>query len=453
MTAIYSTIKLYNTGAGIEAILTDNRNYSLLNDSWSPNVAGDRPDQSGGRPFNRVVENITLEVKGGTRAQALENLNNLVRLLKLAEEWRNDMTANITTTPTIFQWEPQGSTGGPWEAVVVGRVDKTRNYLSLPVKFHEDMVLYTIHGVKLEFVREGEWLGETETTSASVAAATGDLMTVSFANDISIPSPTKLVVEGLGSAASPSNWSNLIVAYSEDDIRIVKGSDLTDASFVNDAANNPLGDSGFVAQVEGSSSYDSTIILFGTPIQHKTVAVYAVLRNNSSSASWSVYVETREVSTQSNGTTRVTVVDASTDDPRVHFLGTIQSARKLHNYGYFYWKSTVKIVPPTLDIDCFVFVGMDNPVNQVMKLLTPGDITSFTVDPRQLSAPSPIVTGDESYSCRVERGNPYVISNGNQLSAVWLAPRANYWRWSNNIGTLQELTLTAERQTAVLIPE
>lgn len=457
MSALYSTIKLYNTGASLEAILSDGENYVLLHDSWSPNVAGDKPDQSGGRPFNRVVESINIEVMGSTRAQALANLNKLVRLLKLAEEWRNDMTANITTTPTIFQWEPQGSTGGPWEAIVVGRVDKTRNYLSLPVKFHEELVLYSIEGVKLEFVREGEWLGESETPAASSAAASGSPMSVTFTNNLDIPSPTSITLDGLGGGALVLQNSYVFLAHTAADIQVIQAETAGTGTIINENANNAAGTAGNNAlRLTASASYTATAMLM-TTLAHKTVAVYALMRSASADASWRCYVTTLEASGVVNGTSRVTTFAPGVTTPRPHFLGTVTSAGKEHTQLLFYW-ATDGIA--NLDIDYFVVIGLDNPANQVISL-TPSSATigaeDLVIDPRQMTGVGSRITANNSspqtFSVPWDRGNAYLLSSGTNLTAVWMLPRSNYWRWSSGAGVLTTLTLTATRQKAVLIPE
>lgn len=450
---------LYNTGAGLTATLTDTVNYSLLQDSWSPAIAGDKPGQSGGRPFNRVIETIDLLVLGTTAAVALQNLKKLVRLLKLAEEWRNDMTANVTTTPTLFEWQPKGSLSGPWKALVVGRVDKTRNYLGLPIKFNEQLALYQIEGVKLEFVREGEWLGSTETTAASGAAASGSVMSVTFANNLDIPSPTKITLDGLGGTAISLQENLIFIAHTATDIQVVQAETAGAGTIINENANNAAGTAGNNAlRLTASSTYDVTSMLL-TTLAHKTVAVYALMRSASADASWRLYVETKEASGVTNGTSRVTTFAPGVTTPWPHFLGTVTSAAKEHTQLLFYW-ATDGIA--NLDIDYFVIIGLDNPVNQVIRVRPGSDVTTLNnviVDPRQLTAVSPRITANstvpQTFSLPWDRGNGYLLSSGTNLSVLWMNPRSNNWRWAlaGAPGTLVNFTLTAERQEAALIPE
>ena len=114
--ATYSSLTISNSGASLSAVLTDSTNYQLLVGKWSPSIAGEKPADVGGRPYNRVVETIDLLVTGTSAANALENLEKLVRLLKLAEQWRYDKAKGVGDSPTLMQWEAQGSSEGAWSS-------------------------------------------------------------------------------------------------------------------------------------------------------------------------------------------------------------------------------------------------------------------------------------------------------------------------------------------------
>ncbi len=454
--AEYSSMRLYNADAKIRAILTDTINYSLLQNSWSPMVAGDKSGQSGGKPFNQVVENPAILVMGSSRAEALDNLEKLYRLLKLAEEWAEDMTAGVTDTATIFQWEAQGSSEGAWESLVRGRADKSANLLGLPVKFSEDLVLAQID-IRLEFVREGELLGDKETPAASSSVPSGDLMTVTFTNDLAIPSPTHLTIAGFGGGASVLQESYLFLVRDAADIAIIEAETAGAGTTVNEDANKARGTATTNAQrFTGGATYSEVAFLVGSsPIRHNTIGIYGLVRKNDAAASWRMYCTTKEASGVVNDQTHLSVIEGSSVLPRVHFFGTAQSAGKDHTQLILHY---LEKTGTTLTIDYWILIGLDNPVNRVI-LLRPSSgvsgIEDLVVDPRQLTSIAPRITGTSTapqvYSIPWDNGEAYTVSSGQSLSAVLMAPRSNYWRWTSG-STLQNFTLTATRQRAVLIP-
>jgi hypothetical protein len=455
--AEYTQFRLFNPDAKLRAHLTNIDDYSLHTDSWSPQVAGDKPGQAAGRPYNQVIENIGLMATGSDRAAALENLEKLYRLLKLTEEWRRDMTGGVTDTATLFQWEAQGSSAGAWDMMVNGRPDKTRPFLRLPNSFNEKLVLQQIDNTGLEFLREGELLGDIETPSASSAVPTGDTMTVTFSNDWPVHSPVHLTIAGFGGGASVLQESWLLIAKDASDLVLVEAEAGGAGVTINEDANNARGTAANNAKrFTGGATYGVVSFIIGSdPLPHKTVGIWGVVRKNNAAASWRLYCTTKEASGVVNGQTHVTVLDGSSTSPQVHFFGTVQSAGKDHTQLLLYY---LEGDATTLDIDYFVVMGMDNPINRALRLRPSSEVVgidNIQVDPRQLTGIAPRITGNNSvpqtFSIPWDSGSAYTISAGTSLSAVLLAPRSNYWRWSSG-STLQNLTLTATRQRAVLIP-
>ena len=458
--ASYSSLVL--TNSDLTADLTDNTNYSLLQGSWSPSVAGDSPGAMGGRPYNRVTESINVLVRGSSRTHALENLEKLVRLLKLAEQWRYDKAKNVGDTPAKLQYEPQGSAEGAWSALVLGRTDPTRNYLTLPVSFNEELVLYEIEGVRLELLREGEWLGTISAPLAVDTGASGDILTITYARDWPTPGPAAVSLSGIGGINAPDlQESYLFLAHTASDIKVVEAEIATGGgSVIDEDAANARGTSGVNAlQLTGAKSWQSVELDFtASAILHKNVAIYAVMRNDDS-RNWRLRIETTNNGVV-NDTTWVSELDDSSATPRPHAFGTVESALDTHTGMTLYYAVDSATGSPTLTIDYFVLIGLDNPVNRVIHLIPPdglSEITDLTVDPQQLSGMSPRITAlnvsTQNFSIPWDKGDAYCLSSGTTLTGLWMAPSGNYWRWSQSGGTLiSSIDFSANRQRCVLVP-
>ena len=156
-----------------------------------------------------------------------------------------------------------------------------------------------------------------------------------------------------------------------------------------------------------------------------------------------------------NDQTRLSVLEGTSVLPRVHYFGTAQSAGKDHTQLIFHY---LEKNGTDLTIDYWILIGLDNPVNRVIRLRPSSGVSGIedlVVDPRQLSNIAPRITGTSTapqvYSVPWDNGEAYTLSSGLSLSAVLMAPRSNYWRWTSG-STLQNFTMTATRQRAVLIP-
>lgn len=458
--ATATTIKLANSGASLTATLTDGTNYALLIKSWSPSIAGDKPGGMGGRPYNQVKETMDVMVFGTSPENALENLEKLIRILKLGEQWRYSKAKGVGDTPTYFHWEAKGSSEGEWKALCLGRVDRTRPMLGLPVTFVEEQSRYVIEGVKLEFLREGELLGALSNALASATGASGDKLTITYADNWPIPGPVIPQISGVGGVNAPDlQDSYLFLAHAAADIQVVEAETATGGgSVVDEDANNARGTAGANAlELTGTKTYQSVSIAF-TTISHKNVAIYAVIRNDSAATSWRMYVETTNNGVV-NDQTWVSVRDASSANPLPHFFGTVDSSLDTHDSLTLYYAVSDDTGSPTLTIDYFVLIGLDNPVNRVIHLIPPvgvSNVTDFNINPQPLTDLSPrvLVTSTTAlFTIPWDSGDAYCLSSGTTLTAVWMAPTEDKWRWSQAGGTLiSNLDFSAIRQRCVLIP-
>ena len=459
--ATSTTLKLANAGASLTATLTDGTNYALLIKSWSPSIAGDKPSDFGGRPYNRVKEVVDVTVFGTSPENALENLEKLIRILKLGEQWRYSKVKNVADGPTLFHWEAQGSSEGEWKSLVLGRADRTRPLVGLPVSFVEDHARYAIDGVRIEFVREGELLGALANATASATGASGDKLTITYADNWPIPGPAIPQISAIGGANAPDlQESYLFLAHTAADIQVIEAETATGGgTVVNENANNARGTAGANAlELAGAKTYQSVALDLPTTITHKNMAIYAVMRNNDG-ANWRFYIESLNEGVV-NDTTWTSTLDASSSTPRPHFLGTVDSSLDTHSSINLYYAVDDADGPPSLTIDYFVCIGLDNPVNRVIRLVPPAgvsNVTDFNVNPQPLTGLSPrvLVTNASAqlFTIPWDHGDAYCLSSGTTLTAVWMAPSGTKWRWSQSGGTLiSNLEFSAIRQRCVLIP-
>jgi len=122
---------------------------------------------------------------------------------------------------------------------------------------------------------------------------------------------------------------------------------------------------------------------------------------------------------------------------------------------------------PTLDIDCFVVVCLDDELARVIELTaSPSNFSSpnsdqVTFDPRALTKPKPDVVAPYAFPFGGEysyRGNIYLQAK-NALRAFLLAPGGAgpfftaYWRYTNGAGAALAFTWSASRPVAYLIPQ
>lgn len=142
--------------------LMDITNYGVPYDTWTPKVARRRRSQmSGDGPYENVVEEIPLHVRGASAAAALANLTALAEMLDQAERW----SLGEDVTAVWLQYRPTNSAGDILQAVVVGAASDLP-LLTLSPRVN-DAANYEIDGVTLLLERRGLWLAQSSANLAS----------------------------------------------------------------------------------------------------------------------------------------------------------------------------------------------------------------------------------------------------------------------------------------------
>lgn len=136
--------------------LMDITNYGVPYNAWTPKVARRRRSQMGGNgPYENVIEEIPLHVRGASAAAALANLAALAEMLDQAERW----SLGEDVAAVWLQYQPTNSTGDVVQAVVVGDAgDLPLVGLSPRVN---DAANYEIEGITLYLERRGLWLAQS----------------------------------------------------------------------------------------------------------------------------------------------------------------------------------------------------------------------------------------------------------------------------------------------------
>jgi hypothetical protein len=420
-------------------------------------VAALRRSTLGGRgPYNDVVEQWDLNIRGADAVTAMSNVETLARLLDNAERfWR--LGQNIS--PVRLRFAPQGSTlfstANPAECLVLGRApgDEIAG-VSLPSRFNDVGMIFEVLQARLKFVRGGLWLNPTAETASSSAAANPTVQSATLTSTLTVSAPTKLAIAWSGTptfvgAPSPivlwASAANRIVIYEAE-----SGSLFTNVTSVADAANNARG--GSVARytpINTSLNGVVGITLSGLDTNTRRVAYYAAVRNNSATTTWLMQVVSTGAETDKR--TPIVPIDTSTTNPRIVFLGTLAYATTPTGIELDVQASAAS---GTLDVDYIVALAVDDERSGALALTWADDQpTTYTIDPRPLTATVPQASGNGalgrlfSYS-----GDAMIHTNGQVVAATILMTSGAKWRGSSGGGSVLNTTLTATRNNAYLTP-
>jgi hypothetical protein len=438
---------------------------------WAPAIAGLRSETLGGRgPYSDVVEEFDLNITGATASAALANLDTLNRLLDQAERWYR----NEKVTAVLLKYAPQGSTisstATPLQCAILGRApgDTSRSPVMLPPNANDVGMTKVIFNVRVRLWRHGEWLWSSEArTSSSVNV--GDVATVTFATT-STPYAAPALLNVAGFTAGGGALSNAVLLVSPSGgLARVEAESMATAPFtsVADAANKASAN--VLRYTPASAGVFSQT--FGTtgvfPTTGYLLAVYATVRNNSATATFTIRLVndvTGEV------LTRDTVIDASSLTPRVVFLGvlinppgTAAGAR----FGVAIEASVSSVSgSPTLDVDVLYGVRLDSELGRVIEIIStsPPSFSSGSkqlfLDPQRLTEPQPAVYQELDPSFQIGGPLSYrgdaLLQVKDACNVALLAvggSAAARWRYTDPSNNVETLTFTVTRPVAYLTPQ
>lgn len=460
MSAAFTTLKL--TDGTTTADLVDGVNFALAESGWAPAVAPKRRSQlAGGGPYEDVAERIMVNVFGATGAQALANLATLSQLLDQAEAWQQ----GHPVPPVRLLCQPQGSLeDAPLATVVLGRA-RDDELLQLPTTFNDDLRIYEIAQVELRFLRRGEWLGAADQGFVVNSVDNPGVMEATFAAEGYGPVRLNLGGFQIGSD-NQLPASALLVAESAERLGLVEAEAMaTGGAFTNIADSSASGGAvlrytynalNALLTTSGSAS------LGGLHDSARRIGVFANIQNKAAGTSW----EVRAVLLNGNfglapHRTPGRVVDGTTCQWR--YLGAVAAAFPLDAI-----QIEVKRVAGTgtqLDIDALALIDLDDETSRVVEigageflgLFPPATIYELSIDHAALSLPAPrVVVADDATETAIPtgwRGDPWLLSRGSSLAAMWLATGGNTWRYRHASNAVAATVINATRRRSSLVPQ
>lgn len=184
--------------------------FPMVRAAWSPAVASWRRSFLGNQPpYEDVVEEFRVNIRGTTAAEVMANVRRLNQTLDTAEQWY----ANELVAPSVrLLYAPQGSTisstADPLQALVIGRAVGNETNLNLTERFNDIGLYREINDVRVRFWRRGPWI-------ASGTQTTGGILPTVPSAQASIGLATELTrITELGFTEDPHHtWSPMSVEW------------------------------------------------------------------------------------------------------------------------------------------------------------------------------------------------------------------------------------------------
>lgn len=242
-------------------------NYRLVDESWSPAVAGLRRSQLGGvGPYEDVAESMDIAVSGSSVAACFSYISTLTNLINQSEQWyRGD-----NVSPVLIKYSPRGGTvssaTSPLQAAIIGRAGDS--LVTLPPTMDDGNSFKA--GVRLSFVRRGLWLHNEN--SGSAAIANGAVATVPI-TATTILSPTNILVDNVDNGLAVVY--GFAVANSASAIRVISPDTLTATRYTTIAST--YGTGGSVLQYAPNSTTETASGITATGIPANCTRIGAML--------------------------------------------------------------------------------------------------------------------------------------------------------------------------------
>jgi hypothetical protein len=439
-----------------------NRSYLLTRGDWAPTIpALQMSSLAQGGLYADVQEDIPINVYGQTAAECLSNLATLAELLDQADRWSPKRGENVAAVR--LQYMP---TGGALllECVIIGRAggDETSG-ISLPLTFNRDLGAYLIEGVRLRFWRRGQLLNPTaETGTYSAAAAAPTVHTITLSTPTTISSPTLLQFE-YSQAGIIDNYdveyAYALTASAASRLQIYEAESMslgTNVASAADAAAFARG--GSVARYSpGVLSTTLSLGLVGFDTAARIIAVWAAVRNNSATTNFTIQAQAGS-NTGVVQTAPAVPIDTSTTNPRLIFLGIIAFQLAFDGVNLLL---TASAASGTFDIDYIIVQAVDDETSGALRIFGANGAATpltgqgpLTIDPRPLSAPTPIVTSFPSSitTPMSYAGSPTLYTRGSFVALLMGKTTGNFWRIVGGVSVVDSRVLAVARYGAYLTP-
>lgn len=443
------------------------KNHILAQDGWTPNLPRLQHSKLAGRgSYQEVVEELIIHVTGATAGAAYSNLQTLIRMFDKAELWARGENVNAV----VLKYSPKGaivsSIATPLQSVILGSAgSEVSNSLSLSPKFVQAGKYYIIENVRLRFRRRGLWY--LEDSSGNITGQNSGSTNVVFNQTHPVISPMSLSFSALVPAGTINIGNGIVIVngmgISRQDAYLLTASEFT---AVSDATNLPQG-SQILRYTPTTTNYKTTGAGnsggVGAGATSNQIAVFATVRNNSASVTWNIRARFTTGALPLVTTLGTPVlIDASTTNPRVVYLGTVGGpAQNLIDLALDIQASSTA-GGPTLDIDQIFPVELMAARHSYV-IEVPG-FTLGTLGGRAINfnngiltqlAPNFILTPENyslSYKGDIFLETGQTIASG-PVFATWVTTRSNYWRLVDAAGSLMTMTVTVTRHKCYVSPE
>lgn len=439
-------------------------NYQFAYGGWSPTVATLRQTVLGGlSPYTEVVEEIVTHVTGATPDAVLANVGTLMQLIEQAERWsKGENVAGV-----VIKYSPGGSTvssaASPMQAVILGRAPGDASpVINLPGTF-ESKQLKTgkyVLGIRLRFLRRGEWLHTTETKTAALVD-NGEIATLQTFTARAAWSPCDVSLTRVdGRSTFPAGY--LLMADGDASgankaLEILNAESMTATGFtsVADAAKFARNTNVLRYTPTGTAETNTGAQNFAGAINGGSgpLAIFANVRNNSTTTVFKLRAAVGFSGSRTQYTSRVVLPAQAAAYPYWVCIGLVsgRDAKSLILY------LTASAASGTLDIDSIVVVNLAQRVaicqiafDRLGTLNVKHNLLDSTFFPKSIYLTA-TTDFDQNYS-----GERLIFGRSSKMYGLLLATGASYVpsadHWRQNDSLIYQNDWSVVRTTAYLIP-
>ncbi|KPL89998.1 hypothetical protein [Herpetosiphon geysericola] len=431
-----------------------NWKYRLELNSWQPPIPDRNPGS--GEPYLDTYESFSLAVGGVDRNEVVANLNALQTILDDAADFNDGMSS----TPVILREQIDG--GVAYDALLFSQ-EPARFGITLTSDFLTDTNARFYRNVKVEFPRRPILCNSIVVNSNSPGGEADTMLSsLSFttAADIASPASLDLAFSNLPTAAvMPTIPAGTVVIGPAESLFPFNAAPLatgTGYSSVADVANNaPLGT---VMRYTPPSTSEVVHTTKQSINQTTRCLVFAKVRNNSTSAGFSI----RPIATTLGGQLiygRYTHIDeASGTSPRVISLGILSAPSAMAQLQLGITATATGL--GTLDIADVFLVALDQGRTSIIPysaVTRPNNNQgTLSINDNYVSAEAPSLGYAQSAAAPLDvfsEGDARIFLKGKEHSLKILTTNGTSWKiMPSSSGATPTVNATLKRRTASLIP-
>lgn len=408
---------------------------------------------AGTGPYIPVVQSITLDILGDSPALCWEKFATLLHIIAQAEYWTQNQPINAVrliaqTTDTA--------------PVVAAYILNAPSPDEAMASYSADLIQYvggrySLSDVVITFRRTvWEWINVEASAFTQTAANPGTYVATWATNN---PLYSRMRVAFAAKAGGVNTFgatrlnvgAYILMASSADKISIIDSIAVQEnpAYNVTDTTNNALG--GSVKRIDASTTpgdllwYPPTL----AAIPKRALALYAAVRNNGSTATFTLSPLIQTSENDLSYTTpplaiQPTIIDASTNQPRIVFLGVAHARFDLSNNFVIKLQVTASVTDAaqSLDIDYLVMHVLDDPwTDRSLVYSSVGSVDAtvnstlrnLVIDPGSSILPTPypvvVLQSESSDAPIILRGDTYLVSRGASVACTILSTNGDAkWR-------------------------